>query len=240
MKMNKIGQLELYIGSPKVSYNMFNFVLDPWGSIFLSNPIVTLKPEALKSLGLYITYDELNFVVAMIHALGKFYVISESGRLMQANLEWSSWYLDDLFQKFGYNKNWVLRNLKNSIGDMRLIESGIKSEIIRLSRFTESPESVNLIQSVYGTEYFPYISSFLELLGRYNVQNYGFAANEIKKSAIDDLKVLSLSLNKFWKEFSSAANSWKELSSARVTNNELLLAILGLLIPLVADVILRL
>jgi hypothetical protein len=242
LELMKIGKHVLYAGTkkPEIRDNMFNFVRRPWSEIFISNPIATLKPELLQEQDQYNTLDELDFLVAMVHALGKFYVISESCRAIRANLEWSTLYLDDLFEKFESKYCWFQRNFSNIMKDLRRTEIGIKSEIADFTRYASSPESVTLIQQVYGIEYFPYVDSFLELLDRFNLENYKIKGDDLKRAVFDDIKSLSLDLGKFLKEFSASANSWKELHNSKVNNNQVLLAVCGLFIPLLVSTVLQL
>jgi hypothetical protein len=234
----------LCIGGEKtptdIQYNIFNFIRHPWRDIFISGPIVTLKPEILRSQGYHSTIDELSFLLSMIHSIGKFYVISESIKGVLANLEWLSWYSDELFEEFESSFCWVQRNLTNIEKHLHKIEKEIKSEVTPLSRIATSPESVALIQQVYGVEYLPYLSSFFSIMDNFRIKKYNVPTEDLKKAVWNDLKLLSRRLAQFCKEFSNTRDSWKELRRSRITTNQLLLSLLGILLTLIINIILKL
>jgi hypothetical protein len=226
-------------GSP-IRYNMFNFISSPWRQIFLSNPIASLAPEKLSKEGYYKTMDELSFLLSMIHALGKFYVISESIKSIGANLEWSSWYLDDLFENYESKFCWFQRNFSNIEKGLHKVQKEIKSEVLPLSRLVTSPESINLIERVYGVEYVPYVQSFLSILRRFEIEKYKVPVKELINSIFDDLKSLARCIHKFWEEFSASRDSWKELRRSTVTRNQLLITLFGILTTLFINILLKL
>ena len=232
----------LYIGGENtpVRHNIFKFAQSPWIDIFISDPIATLKPEILQSQGYHETVEELSFLLSMIHSLGKLYTISVSIKGVLANLEWLSWYLDDLFEEFESGFCWVQRNLTNIEKHFHKIEKEIKSEVIPLSRIVTSPESVDLIQQVYGEEYLPYLSSFFSIMDNYRIKKYKVPAEDLKKAVWNDLKLLSRRLTQFWKEFSNTRDSWKEIRRSRITTNQLLLSLFGILLTLIINIILKL
>jgi len=232
----------LYIGGEKTSikYNMFNFISGPWREIFISNPIATLKPENLIEQGYHDTVDELGFLLSMIHSIGKFYVISESIKYIRANLEWSSWYLDDLFERYESKFCWVQRIFSNLEKGVYKVEKDIKSQVLPLSRIVTSPESVTLIERVYGADFLPYIGNFLSLLRDFRAEKYKIPIEDLIKSAFDNLRSSAKDIIQFRKEFSSSRDSWKELRRSTVTRNQLLLALLGVLITLVINILLKL
>jgi len=121
----------LYVGGSKTPVdfrkNVFDFRLEPWIGTSLFTPIVTLKPELLRANGHLSTMIELSFLLIMIHSLGKFYSISRSIESVCALLEWSSWYMTDLFDNYEAKFCWIQRTfpvlkevyttLKKSLGD---------------------------------------------------------------------------------------------------------------------------
>jgi len=235
----------LYIGGENTPRNVrcnifFKFIQYPWRDILILGPVATLKPEILQSQGHHKVIDELSFLLSMIHSIGKSYVISQSIRLVSARLEWLSLYLDELFEEFESNFCWIKRNFTNLEKHLREIEKDIKSQIIPISRIATSPESVNLIQEVYGEDYIPHLSSFFSIMENFRIKKYGIPVNELKEAVWNNLKLLSQRLAEFWREFINACNSWKELRRSRITSNQHLISLLGILLTLIANIILRL
>ncbi|MEM3573241.1 MAG: hypothetical protein QXJ62_03305 [Nitrososphaeria archaeon] len=234
----------LYIGGENtpihIKHNIFNFIHHPWRDIFILGPVATLKPEIQRAQGDYETIEELSFLLSMIHSIGKFYTISESIKGVLANLEWSSWYLDGLFEKFESDFCWIRRNFTNLEKHLRKIEKEIKSDVIPISRIATYPESVNLIQQVYGVEYLPYLSSFFSFMENDRIKKYKIPSDNLKEAVWNDLKLLSRRLTEFWKEFSNSCDSWKELRRSRITSNQLFISLLGILLTLIANILLKL
>lgn len=236
----------LYIGGENTPinfrYNMFNSIRGegPWRDIFILGPIATLKPEILQTQGYHETIDEMSFLLSMMHSIGKVYTISESIRGVLANLEWLSWYLDDLFEKFESDFCWIQRNFTNLEKHLRKKEKEIKSEVVPISRIAASPESVDLIQQVYGVEYLPYLSNFFSIMDNFRVKKYKIPPNNLKEAVWNDLKLLSRRFTEFWKDFTTTCNSWKELRRSEITNNQLRVSLFGILLTLIINIILKL
>jgi len=227
----------LYIGKENMphTYCMFNFIHSPWNEIFISNPVVTVKPELLEVP----IWHELGFLISLVHSIGKAYAISESIKLVLAILEWSSWYLDDIFKNFESSFCWVQRNFTCLEKNLYEKERELKSRIVSLSRITTSPESVDIIQKVYGTEYLPELGSFFSIICDPKVKKYKIPSDELYKAVLNDIRLLSRGLTRFWRDFTNAKNTWLDIRRFTVANNQLRLSLLGILASLIANLILR-
>jgi hypothetical protein len=230
----------LYVGRENTPYTyyMFNFIQRPWDEIHISNPIVTVKPELLEKQCNATRY-ELGFLISFVHSIGKAYAISESISLFLAILELSSWYLDDIFKNFESSFCWVQRNFTSLEKDLYWKERELKSSILPLSRITTSPESVDIIQKVYGMEYIPELGSFFSIICDPKVKKYKIPSDELYKAVLDNIRLLSRGLTRFWKDYANAKNTWLDIRRFRVANNQLRLSLLGILASLIANLILR-
>jgi hypothetical protein len=230
----------LYIGKENkpYSYYMFNFIYRPWNEIFISNPIITVKPELLEEQ-CSAMWHELGFLISLVHSIGKAYAISQSIRLFLAILEWSSWYLDDIFKNFESSFCWIQRNFACLEKNFYEKERGLKSKIVSLSKITTSPESVDIIQKVYGTEFIPELGPFFSIICDPKVKKYKIPSDELYKAVLDDVRLLSRGLTRFWKDYTNAKNTWLDIRRFRVANNQLRLSLLGILASLIANLILR-
>ncbi|MCW3994976.1 MAG: hypothetical protein NWE98_02355 [Candidatus Bathyarchaeota archaeon] len=104
---------ELYIEGkqfPEATDPIFNFRSGgPWPVSLFSNPIVVVKPEAIKN---YRTIDELSYLLVAIHSFGKFYSAVRSMRSISAALEISKWTLYQILDDYENRFCWIQKTFK--------------------------------------------------------------------------------------------------------------------------------
>jgi hypothetical protein len=241
LKLRKVTNA-LYMGNEKttVGCNIFNFIpRKPWHKVFVLEPVVTLKPDKIEAD--YKTEDELGYLLALVHSLGKFYVISESIRGFCAALEWRSWFIEDLWLEYEKGLNWREKRFSYLEEDIHRIKVDLYQTIYPLVRLISSPGIQHLIASQYGVEPIPYWSEFSQLLDRGKFQaifgKYEIQSDQIKKSVINDLRMLAAKLEEFLDRFSKSLDARLQLRSLKVGYNQLLLAITTTIIGVLAVVL---
>lgn len=225
LKLKKITNM-LYIGSkkPGVRCNIFNFIpRKPWYKVFVLGPVVTLKPDKIGAD--YRTTEELGYLLAFVHSLGKFYVISESIRGFCTAIEWRSWFIEDLWRKYEKEFGWWKRTFSHLEEDIYGIQVELYETIYPLVRLISSPHVQQLMARQYGVEPIPYWTEFSQLLDR--ASKYKIPSGQIIKSVFDDLKMLAAKLTEFLDQFSKLIDARLRLRSFKVGYNQLLLTIIG-------------
>lgn len=233
LKLKKITDA-LYIGDDKttIRYNVFNFLpRGLWSKIFISGPIVTLKTELLE----YPTNDELGYLIALIHSLGRFYIISESIRGFCAAVELTSWSIDDLCFEYRKKLRWLRRNFSQLDKDFHEIKKEIKEIVFPFIRLTSSPQVQKWMALEYGVEPIPNWTPFSELLR--SAKKYEIPSDDLKKSVLEDLKMLTDKLSEFLDQFSASINTQLQLQSSKVGYNQFTLAIAGIILAFLTGVI---
>ncbi len=235
----------LYIGgeSIPVKENMFNFLPYPWSDLYIPNTIAVVKPEKLP-LEYYRTDDYLNYLITMIHSIGKFYVIYESIGKICANLEWSSWYLSRLFTKYESQFCWIQRIFSDKTKSLSEIENEIREQVFPLTRIETAPDAITLIEEQYGEDIFDVnYRSFIETVDDSRLKEFSWSkkisGEEVKESILGRLKLLAKKMIDFNKQFEEKANFWKGIWRSSREKNQLLVALFGVIFSLVLEILLR-
>jgi hypothetical protein len=233
---------ELYIEKrklPPVMDRVFNFRSDLWAVSYLSNPIVTVKPEAISD---YHTTDELSFLLMMIHSLGKFYSVFRSMRSVSASLEVSSWSLSELLNNYEARFCWVQRNFQNIEKQLYKFEQQAREIISFWMRLSSSFDSIIKVYREYGEDFLNLEwGTFKYVLENQRFKNYfnKKASSRLEKFIVDEIVEFASQISDFWKEFSKVCNSWKDNRRSIVEHHQLLLSLIGIFSAIVVDILLR-
>lgn len=232
---------ELFVGSENktISQNMFNFLWEPWNKVCIFNPIVTLKPEVLVNEDIHKTETELSFLISLIHSISTSYVIVKSIEGVCANLEWSSWYVDELFQTFEKSFCWLQRNFTSIENDYFKIERRIKRNVTPTARWSTSPTYMRLVEQQYGEPFFPFIGDALPFFDHFLAKKYSIPSKALRKTIGEELSLLSESLSRFMKELFGSRDSWHGFLNSKISRNRLSIALIGLLITMFLNIFLK-
>lgn len=234
---------ELYIEkrkSPPTIDRVFNFRSDLWTGSYLSNPIVTVKPEAISD---YHTTDELSFLLMMIHSLGKFYSVFRSMRSVSASLEVSSWSLSDLLTNYEAGFCWVQRNFQNIEKKLYEFEQQARETISFWMRLSSSFDSIVKVYREYGEDFLNLEwGAFQSILGNQSFKNYfnKESSSRLEKLMVDEIREFASQISDFWREFSKVCDSWKNNRRSIVEHHQLLLSLIGIFSAIVFDILLTL
>lgn len=198
-----------------------------------SGPVVTLKPDKIGAD--YKTKDELGYLIALVHSLGKFYVISRSVHSFCAAIEWRSWFIEDLWREYEKQLSWWKRNFSYLEDNLYEIGVEIHETVYPLVRLISSPRVQLWMAREYGAEPVPYWTEFSGLLER--TDKYKIPSDKIKKSVTDDLKILAEKLKEFHHQFNKSINDRLQLRSRKVGYNKLLLGMARTIATLLSIVI---
>jgi hypothetical protein len=236
----------LYIGSEKtldgLRTKMFRFIREPWNRIYILNPLACLKPEAFEREYCQ-QKDELAFFLSLIYSLGKTYMILSSCRQVVAVLEGLPWYIDDVLEKFELEFCWIKRYFYTVEKDLHKVKKKIELNILPFIKMSTSLESIELLEDIYGFEYFHEIKSLLRTLSTPLLQEYmerfNIHGDELVKAILKELKFLSRRLTSVFKEFTEAFNYWREYRRSKIMINQLRLALASILLTLIINILLR-
>jgi len=238
----------LYMGgqNEQVNDNMFNFISTPWTNLYVPNTIATLKPEKLVRKD-FATDDKLNFLMFLVHSLGKFYVIYESMESICANLEWSSWYLRRIFETYESGFCWLQRIFLDITKNLDKIENEMRELVWPLTRIKTAPDAIALIERQYAGDFLGVnIGGFISVAQDLRLKKYtkptskGFSGEEFLKKFIEGLESLAEAITYFVNQFKDTSNSWKELQRSDRAKNQLLVTLFGVISTLILNVIIRL
>ena len=179
-KQNEIDELSKVSSLTKVdnglyflgNTNAFNIKKDEWRKVIIPNTIVMLKPEILQKKSFFSSIDELAILLVTLHCVGKTYVISESSSGLQANLEWTSWYMDDLFDAFEKKYNIIRRSIVNIENDVNKNDKQIRYSFVPIAMLSTNPDVSFLIQKVYGSQGIDYINQINTIATDQRAQKY--------------------------------------------------------------------
>lgn len=247
LKLQK-AESTLYVGgrNAPINDNMFNFISTPWNKLYVPNTIATLKPEKL-AVKNYQADDELNFLMFMMHSIGKFYVIYESIESACTNLEWSSWYLSRLFEKYESKFCFLQRNFSDIAKGLSKIENKIRELIWPLTRIKTAPDVIAIIQRQYGGDFLGVnFGGFVAATEDPRLEKYihpsakeKLCGEELIESTTKRLESLAKGIIDFMNQFKDTANSWKELWRSARSKNQLLVAIFSVFSSIILDIISR-
>jgi len=99
-------------------------------------------------------------------------MILSSCRQVIAVLEELPYYIDDILEKFESKFHWIKKNFSMIENDLHKMKKEIKLNILPFIRMSTSPKSIELIEDIYGFEYFSEIKSFLAALNTPLLQKY--------------------------------------------------------------------
>jgi hypothetical protein len=234
-----------YLGGEQgssVNDNTFNYVSDVWQNLYLPNTMATVKPEKLD----YKAQENLFYLMCYLHSLGKFYVMTESARGTSANLEWSSWYINTLFDKYEAALCWTQKNFSDATKNLTTSENKIRELALPLTLIITNPEAIDLIQQQYGEDFYGVDRGlFFHLVKDDRIKDYvfpsvsDFSGDELFKSFSSSLKSLASSIRTFLAEFRTSAESWKDVQRSKRAQNQLLVSFSGVILTLVVSIIAR-
>ena len=205
----------------KAYTNGFNFILPPpWSDLFMPQVIaVSLRDSSEYMLSAFGSYT------ALVYAIGKLYTITESIRNVCANLEYSSWFLDDFFRKFEHSFNWLKRNLTNLETEIYQLIKSVRAPVQRFTLWTTFPEAIQVIRSVYGAPLYPHVDDTLGIVLDERHKEYTRDPQELRKSFDESLGLLSRFLDRFLNDLRNYGDAWRGLHRSRVSHNQLLLSL---------------
>ena len=235
---------ELYIEKRKlptgVIDRMFNFRSDLWAGSYLSNPLVTVKPEVISD---YHTTDELSFLLMMIHSLGKFYSVVRSMKSVSASLEVSSWSLSELLRNYEAEFCWIQRNFQNIEKKLYKFEQQAREIISFWTRLSTSFDSIVRMYQEYGEDFLSIEWGTLQfILEDQRLKKYfnKKASPKLEQLIVTEIRKFASQISHFWIEFSKVSGSWKDNRRSTVEHHQLLLSLIGIFSAIVFDILLKL
>jgi hypothetical protein len=239
--LSKIAK-DLYVrpkeDSDSIIHRVFNFRSSQWPVVDLYNPIVTLKPE----LADYKTIDEFSFLLTMIHSLGKFYSIFRSTKNISALLEWSSWYVSDLLEKYEKKFCWVQRTFLDIEKELFKFERESRKKISFWSRMSSSFDSVLNVYREYGEDFLQIEwGVFKTILTHFRTKKYitRDSVEHLEKHLLCQIQNFAKQISDFWRNFTKVSNSWKEHRRSSVAQHQLLLSLTGIFLAIIVDIFLK-
>jgi hypothetical protein len=240
---------ELYIEDkqfPLTTDTIFNFRSEgPWPVSLFSNPIVAVKPEAIKD---YHTFDELSYLLVAIHSFGKFYSVVRSMRSISASLEISKWTMSQILDNYETRFCWLQRNFQNIGKDLYKFEQTALEKIGFWKRLTTSFESAVNLYREYGEDFITLEWASLHwVLENERFGHYFTKRNSTKNLlaefdpfVVKEIKLFSSQITDFWNEFNRVSNNWKDNRNTTLQYHGLLISLIGIFGAIIADTVLTL
>lgn len=167
-----------------IGENAFNFIREPWINLFLENSIITLPPYKLE----HPSNKDVGSHIAFAIAIGTLYVVSENIRSICANLEYTSWFLDEIILNFEESFNILKRIFSNIYVKLFDLRRKIMTQIRPI--LSLSTQSWKFLQYEYGWEIFPHFQLSYNIAFNPYCKQYFKELEEtnFKKEVRNDLK----------------------------------------------------
>jgi len=224
----------IFIGDEN-SNKIYNDILyDFWGKYIEfkgKNPIAFLKIDQLEQKYGYRGLDSVGRFISVWYGLGFIHILTESINSLSGSLEYSTWFLDNIFNEYEKNLCYLQKNIlsqnRNVTNKIRKIQDHVKY----ILKYT-SGDSFQRISRTYG-EYFPtIISDSLGIINNAEEYGYSLSYEEIKIQMSNSLNELSKTLKIFHEELNISKNNWLKIHADTIMNNKFIITMLASLLTL--------
>ncbi len=210
-----------------------------WNKISIPDLIITLKPEIMAENmdKFHLTADKFGLYVSLVHAIGKIFIVSESIHGACANLEITSWNLDEICENFESTFNYRKANFYNTEKEYYKLFREFK-ESVQLLTLLANPIYTQIVEQEYG-DIVPKLNCSLGTLADDRANEFLQNQYEIINTIMEDKKVFGKTLMKFLDNFHNTVNSWREINRSKINHNQMMLTMFALIVAIVTLVIQR-
>ncbi|HEY9205927.1 MAG TPA: hypothetical protein VIO58_08395 [Candidatus Methanoperedens sp.] len=208
-----------------------------WNKISIPDLIITLKPEIMAENmdRFHLAADKFGLYVSLVHAIGKIFTVSESIHGACANLEITSWNLNEVCENFESEFNYIKANFYSSEKDYYKLFREF-NESIQYLTLLANPKYTQIIEKEYG-DIVPQLDSSLDVLSDDRANEFLQNRHEIISTIMEDKKVFGETLIKFLGNFHYTINSWREINRSKINHNQMMLTILLTMLALIVAIV---
>jgi len=215
----------LFLGTEKSNYKFNDVIFDSHGDhlrYYERNPVAFLEPQKTDEIYGYRGAENIGAFLSIMYSIGFYHILFESISSISGNLEFSSWYLTDLFDNIENDLCYLQRNF---FSQRKKINEKIKNawnKVNYLLSFSNE-KAYHRISETYGG-YFPSIVyDSINAIKYAEINEYKFAYTPIKKEVGNNLVNLSDVLRHFYDELISNKNEWFKTHSDNLINNKFII-----------------
>jgi len=200
------------------------------------NPIAFLKINQLEQKYGYQGLDSVGRFISVWYGLGFIHIFTESINSLSGSLEYSTWFLDNIFNEYEKNLCYLQKNILSQNRNVTTKIRNIQDHVTYILKFT-SGDSFHRILRTYGEYFPPIISDSLGIIDDAEKNGYSLSHEEIRKQMNKSLSELSKTLKIFYDELNISKNNWLKIHADTIMNNKFIITMLASILTLFLTVL---